>query len=82
MNRTYYYIKVRNLIGKKDDDHYYVFQDGKWKRDTRSIILGYLMGYDETEEDSLYAIGNTEIMEQIQIITEQELNKILQILDQ
>ena len=81
MNRTYYYIKVRNLIGKKDDDHYYVFQDGKWKRDTRSIILGYLIGYDETEEDSLYAIGNTEIMHQIQVITEQEANEILRMVN-
>ncbi|MBR2824856.1 MAG: hypothetical protein IKE51_01105 [Solobacterium sp.] len=75
--RTYYLIEHRNLVGKKEvDERYYLFHDGKWIRDNHSIILGYLMGYDETE-DSFYRIGNTEIMDQIHVIPETEANKIM-----
>jgi hypothetical protein len=39
--------------------------------------LGYLIGFDESEpEGSPYAVGNTDIMEKIKEITEQETVKL------
>ena len=75
--KKYYLIKDR-FLGKKEDDIFYLFKDGKWIIDEDFVILGYLIGFDESEpEGSPYGIGNTGIMDSIEKITEQEAMEFL-----
>ena len=71
-NPTYYLILNRQL-GKEEDGKYYLYTNGNWVPDTKSTILGRLMGFDPGEPaDSPYAIGNMDIMDTIEPITEQQ----------
>ena len=45
-NAQYYLIKER-LVGKKENDLYYLFQDGKWVYDEKSVIMDHLWGYED-----------------------------------
>ena len=75
-NRSFYLMDNRQL-GKKEDGNYYLFKDGKWTADSRLVILGYQIGFDPSEpEGSPYAVGNSEIMDSIREITEQEAAKL------
>ena len=71
-NTTYYLILNRQL-GKEEDGKYYLYTNGSWVPDTKSTILGRLMGFDPSEPaDSPYAMGNMDIMDTIKPITEQQ----------
>lgn len=71
-NTTYYLILNRQL-GKEEDGKYYLYTNGNWVPDTKSTILGRLMGFDPSEPaDSPYAMGNMDIMDTIEPITEQQ----------
>lgn len=71
-NTTYYLILNRQL-GKEEDGKYYLYTNGSWVPDTKSTILGRLMGFDPSEPaDSPYAMGNMDIMDTIEPITEQQ----------
>ncbi len=75
-NRKFYLIEDRQL-GKEEDGNHYLFTDGKWTVDSHFVIYGYQIGFDPTEpEGSPYAVGNTEIMDSIREITEQEAAKL------
>ena len=72
-NTTYYLILNRQL-GKEEDGKYYLYTNGSWVPDTKSTILGRLMGFDPSEPaDSPYAMGNMDIMDTIELITEQQV---------
>ena len=71
-NTTYYLILNRHL-GKEEDGKYYLYTNGNWVPDTKSTILGRLMGFNPSEPaDSPYAMGNMDIMDTIEPITEQQ----------
>ncbi len=76
-NTTYYLILNRQL-GKEEDGKYYLYTNGNWVPDTKSTILGRLMGFDPSEPaDSPYAMGNIDIMDTIDVITEQQAREFI-----
>ena len=77
-NTTTYYLIRNRTLGKKEGNSYYLFKDGNWVPDTKSTILGRLMGFDPGEPaDSPYAIGNMDIMDTIDAITEEQANQLI-----
>ena len=75
----YYRIKPLNLIGRKTDAGYELFRNGEWVTDTGHLISDRLMGYDPGEpEGSPYAIGNTDIMDEIEEISMEETKNDIQ----
>ena len=72
-SNTTYYLILNKQLGKEEDGKYYLYTNGSWVPDTKSTILGRLMGFDPSEPaDSPYAIGNMDIMDTIKPITEQQ----------
>ena len=70
---TTYYLILNRQLGKEEDGKYYLYTNGNWVPDTKSTILGRLMGFDPGEPaDSPYAMGNMDIMDTIEVITEQQ----------
>ncbi len=70
---TTYYLILSKLLGKEEDGKYYLYTNGSWVPDTKSTILGRLMGFDPSEPaNSPYAMGNMDIMDTIEPITEQQ----------
>ena len=71
---TTYYLILNSQLGKEEDGKYYLYTNGSWVPDTKSTILGRLMGFDPSEPaDSPYAMGNMDIMDTIELITEQQV---------
>ena len=70
-SKTRWYLIDNHILGKSDSYGCYIFNNGTWEEDNNGVILDCLLGYDQTEEGP-YAIGNTEIMDRIQEITEIE----------
>ena len=74
---TKYYLIYKRIVGKKDEDGYKLFQDGKWVVDDQWIIMDHLNGYDPYEpQDSPYAMYNSSIMAEIEEITEEQAIRI------
>lgn len=69
---TYY--QIRGLqIGKREDGRDYLLKEGEWVSDEKHVISDHLLGYDPYEpEGSPYAIGNTSIMDEIEVLTADE----------
>lgn len=84
---SYYLIRNRILAKRENDGKYdsdYLFRDGKWVKDFRHVIMNHLMGFDSSEpEDSPYRYGNTDILMEIDKISEEHAIPIMnqQILD-
>ena len=75
---TTYYLILNKQLGKEDDGKYYLYTNGNWVPDTKSTILGRLMGFDPSEPaDSPYAMGNMDIMDTIDPITEQQAREFI-----
>ncbi len=73
----YYYVEDLRLLGKSEGDTYYVFIDAEWVPDEWHYIMDRLIGYDPYEDDdSPYKIGNTEVMDEIEEISEKEAKHI------
>ena len=76
--KTTYYLILNRQLGKEEDGKYYLYTNGSWVPDTKSTILGRLMGFDPSEPaDSPYAIGNMDIMDTIDVITEQQAREFI-----
>ena len=75
----YYYIKGRKLVVKSEDWlNNYIYKDGEWVKDIEHYVSDRLIGYDPSEPaGSPYAIGNTDIMDEIESITEEEAMKLI-----
>lgn len=52
----------------------FAYKDGEWQVISPNEINDRIMGYDPTEDD-FYKIGNIEIMDSIEEITEEEAQK-------
>ena len=73
-----YYLILNRQLGKEEDGKYYLYTNGSWAPDTKSTILGRLMGFDPSEPaDSPYAMGNMDIMDTIEPITEQQATEFI-----
>jgi len=71
--KTTYYLILNRQLGKEEDGKYYFYTNGNWVLDTKCTILDRLMGFDPSEPaDSPYAMGNMDIMDTIEVITEQQ----------
>lgn len=73
----YYYIKSKKLYARGENwfDNY-IYEDGKWIKDTKNIVSDRLFGYDPSEPpDSPYGFGNTDILGDIEEITEEEFKR-------
>lgn len=57
-------------------DEAFEYINGQWKSLDRNQINDRLMGYDPTEVD-FYAIGNTDIMKEINEISAEKINKYM-----
>ena len=75
---TTYYLILNNHLGKEEDGKYYLYTNGSWVPDTKSTILGRLIGFDPSEPaDSPYAMGNMDIMDTIKPITEHQAKEFI-----
>ena len=72
---TYYLIRERRL-GKVQDGGYFLFDNGEWKEDERNVIRDHLMGFDPND-DTFYGFGNAQIMDEIEEITAEEAQRIM-----
>ena len=75
---TKYYLIYDRLIGKRElySDYLsdnWLFKDGTWVPDDKFVIMDHLMGYDPSEpSDSPYAIGSTDVLMEMDEISEAE----------
>lgn len=83
MERYYLICEKRIVKGIFQDDkegglafQAYEYKDRSWKEISRNEINDRLMGYDPTEDD-FYAIGNTEIMDELREMTDEERKLLL-----
>ena len=70
---TRYYLIRKRTVGKWESGNYYFFEDGAWKHDLKSEILGLLIGFDPSEPPgSPYAIGCLDVLDKIENITREK----------
>jgi len=69
----FYKILDKNLLAKLDNNVPYLLIDGQWIVDKDSILMDRLVGYDKSEpDDSPYKFGNTDMLDRVEHITEEE----------
>ncbi len=72
-----YYLILNRTVGKEVNGQYYLFKEGKWERDLRCEIFRRLIGFDPSEpDDSPYACGATDILEEIEEISYEKAMKL------
>jgi hypothetical protein len=76
MDEVIYYLIMKNRLGKKDANGYYLYIDGTWVPDRKNVIMDHLMGYDPYD-DSPYGFGSLSIMDEIEEITESRAIQIM-----
>lgn len=75
---TTYYLIYGWLVGKRErfgkyETKEWLFRDGRWVPDTEFEIMDHLMGYDPSEPPgSPYAIGSTDVLMEMEEISEEE----------
>ncbi len=78
-----YYLMWNRVVGKKENGNYYMFKDGRWEPDTNYEILGLCLGYDPSEPaGSPYGTGDSDIMEEIEVISEKQAMDIINMQEQ
>ncbi len=78
MKEAVYYLIFDSLVGKREDGRYYLYCNDDWVRDSQSVIMDHLMGYDASEpEGSPYRIGNLSIMDEIEEITAEQAMELI-----
>ena len=76
--KTEYYLIRGYILGKKENDRYFICRDGKWEPDTRNIILDTMFGYSSSEgPDSPYGMFDTDIMDELKHISREEAEAII-----
>lgn len=84
---TKYYLIKNDLLVKGDTiresggmgfvENAFAFRNGIWEKISRNEINDRIIGYDPCEE-GCYGIGNTDIMDELREISEEEANQIMQ----
>ena len=82
MATTIYYLIDKKILGKREGERLhmrsYLFIEGKWEPDRKSVIMDHLMGYDSSEpEGSPYAFGSLDAMDGIEEISEKRAKALM-----
>lgn len=83
MDTVYYHILDLNIVGKEEEFVPYLYKKEKgWVVDNQNILMDRIMGYDVSElDDSPYMIGNSDLMERVKTITQDEAEMIIKQMD-
>jgi|GEM_PF-1320961 hypothetical protein len=66
----YYRVRDYDLIGKKENNIYYLFRGGQWQQDNDNIITDRLHGFDSAADPGdPYGYGDEDMLERIEEIT-------------
>ena len=76
MADTKYYLIRERRLGKAQGDGYFLYDNGEWIADERNVIRDHLMGYDPND-DTPFGFGSLSIMDEIEEITEEEAQRIM-----
>ena len=68
-----FYLILEKRLFCEHNKKAYEFINGKWVEADWREIHDRLMGYDPTESDPMYGIGNTDIMAEIKKTTKEEV---------
>jgi len=72
----YYYIKDLKLYGKAEGLDCYLWDGTKWCKDNEWVIQDRLCGFDDTADaDDPYGFGDTEVLNSIVKITEDDFKQ-------
>lgn len=82
MATTIYYLIDNKTLGKREGEHphlrSYLFIEGRWEPDRKSVIMDHLMGYDSSEpKGSPYAFGSLDAMDGIEAISEKRAKALM-----
>lgn len=76
-NKAKYYLILDSIVGKEENGSYYLFRNGGWEPDLRSVIRDHLVGFDPSEPtDSPYRFGNGSVMAEIDEIPLEQAMKL------
>ena len=77
------YLYLNHVLKVKKMIKYYliknkllVYRDGNWQEVNPDIINDRIIGFDPFD-DSIYGMGNAEIMDELQEISEEEANNLI-----
>ena len=76
MGETTYYLICERMLGKAQGDGYFLYDNGAWVEDKMNVIRDHLMGYDPYD-DTPYGFGSLSIMNEIEEITADEAQRIM-----
>ena len=82
--RTTYYLIYGRILGKRElyedlTGKSWLYENGEWVPDDEFVIIDHLMGYDPSEPpDSPYAIGSTDVLDEIEEISKTEAMRIME----
>lgn len=79
-----YYLITNKLLVKGDVlspkgglvENAFVYRDGNWQEVNPNIINDRIIGFDQFD-DSAFGMGNAEIMDELQEISEEEANNLI-----
>ena len=79
-----YYLIKNKLLVKGDVlspkcglvENAFVYRDGNWQEVNPNIINDRIIGFDQFD-DSAFGMGNAEIMDELQEISEEEANNLI-----
>ena len=75
-NSVHYYLLYKAVVGKRVDPYEdYIWRNGEWQKDEEGDIADHLVGYDPTESCSIYQYWKSDILEEIEEISEEEAMK-------
>ena len=75
MDDTTYYLIYERIVGRKEDDSFFLLSNGEWITDNANVIRDHLMGYDPGEpEGSPY---NLSIMDEIEVISSEKAEMLI-----
>ena len=73
-----YYLIWHSVVGKQESGRYYIFRNGQWEPDNKSMIMDRLVGYDPSEPPgSPYGFGNGSVMAEMDEISQVEAMKLI-----
>ena len=74
----YYYLNDIGMLGKKENNEFYIYERNIWQKDVSHMISDRLNGYDPSEpDDSPYKYGNSSVLFSIDEISRKEAYKMM-----
>lgn len=75
----YYWINDLKVVGKRENRIPFIYdKENGWAKDDNHIIMDRIMGYDASEPaESPYGIGNSDMMDRIDVVSEEEALRLI-----